>query len=150
MASSERAGRGAAVEGFVSRLVGDPANPPEVAVLTGYPGASSLEGHIRVYLRVDLGEYVDIPADAVLHRLDVPAAQDPLGPVYLWIKRDAELTRRQGGQAASKARFLSGEVQRDLLGGGQQQVGPTGIQDCTAAPAHCGNTAWPGCPGGGR
>lgn len=50
MASSERAGRGA-VEGFVSRLVGDPANPPEVAVLTGYPGASSLEGHIRVYLR---------------------------------------------------------------------------------------------------
>jgi hypothetical protein len=24
-------------------------------------------------------------------------------------------------------------------------IGPTGIQHCTAAPAFCGNTAWPGC-----
>ncbi|MFZ6874719.1 hypothetical protein ACO0LF_21885 [Undibacterium sp. Di27W] len=28
----------------------------------------------------------------------------------------------------------------------QANVGPTGVQHCTAAPAFCGNTAWHGCP----
>jgi hypothetical protein len=141
MADNPKSGRQAAEGGgFVSRLVADPAHPPDVAALAGYPGASSLDGHVRLYLSVDLSESVDIPEDAVLLRQ--PVADDPLGMAYLWIRRDAELTRKGRGQAASKARFLSGEIQRDYLSGGQPGApvaGPTGIQYCTWAPAYCGN-----------
>jgi len=102
--------------GFVARLIADPAHPPDVAVLTGYPGTSPLEGHLRLYLSVDLSESVDIPEEAVLLRQD--AAGDPLGAAFLWIRRDAELIRKGRGQEARKARFLSGEIQRDYLSAG--------------------------------
>ena len=37
-------------------------------LLTGYLGASSEEGHERLYLSPDLSNYVEIPEAAILHR----------------------------------------------------------------------------------
>jgi hypothetical protein len=56
---------------FVGSIVTDPKNVPDVMRLYGYPGASSEEGHERLYFNPDLTNYVEIPARAILHRLAI-------------------------------------------------------------------------------
>lgn len=85
-------------QGFVGRLVPDPAAPPELRLLVGYPGASSAEGHVRLYASPDLGGWWDIPEDAVLHRRAIPG--DPLGAEILWIRRDQQPVLNQGRSEA--------------------------------------------------
>ena len=52
---------------FVRAIVKDPANVPDVMQLYGYGGASSEEGHDRLYLSPDLSAYVEVPRAAILH-----------------------------------------------------------------------------------
>ena len=47
---------------FVRRIVSDPRNVPDVMRLYGYHGASSEEGHDRLYLNLDLSIYVEVAA----------------------------------------------------------------------------------------
>lgn len=54
----------------------------------GYRGASSVEGHTRLYASPDLSSWWEIPEDAVLHREAIPG--DPLGAEILWIRRDQQ------------------------------------------------------------
>lgn len=77
--------------GFVAHLVADPANPPRCVVVAGYLGDSTEANHTRVYWSPDLGDYAEVPDDAILHQM--PVAGDPLGAVYLWILRSAEIKR---------------------------------------------------------
>jgi hypothetical protein len=77
---------------FISHLVEDPANPPDVVLLAGYLGDAAEDGKTRLYLRPDLSDYLDIPSDAIVHQQGV--AGDPLGAVYVWVRRDAEVTRK--------------------------------------------------------
>lgn len=75
-------------QGFVGRLVPDPASPPELTMLVGYPGASVEEGHVRLYASPDLSRWWEIPEDGVLHRQAVP--NDSLGAEIVWIRRDKQ------------------------------------------------------------
>ncbi|MBS1854230.1 MAG: hypothetical protein JST11_02610 [Acidobacteria bacterium] len=95
-------------ENFVAKLVPDPASPPDLARLAGYRGASSMEGHVRLYANAELSLYWDIPEADVLHEQPVPADTDPLGAVVLWIKRDSKVVsnlsqQTQGGQPTMNA-----------------------------------------------
>ena len=83
--------------GFVDQIVKDPNNPPDALLLQGYLGASSEEDHIRLYLDPQLSDYVEIPQDAVLHTVDLPPEQSPLGGSYVWINRDADVTHGKAG-----------------------------------------------------
>ncbi|MDE3167668.1 MAG: hypothetical protein KGN36_17840, partial [Acidobacteriota bacterium] len=90
-------------ENFVAKLVPDPANPPGLMRLAGYRGASSVEGHVRLYGNPDLSVYWDVPEADVAYEQPVPADTDPLGAVVLWIKRDSKIMtnlsqQEQGGQ----------------------------------------------------
>lgn len=90
-------------DNFVAKLVPDPANPPDLIRLSGYRGASSQEGCIRLYGNPELSIYWDIPEGDVLYEQAVPHDADPLGAVVMWIKRDSKLTSNlsqpaQGGQ----------------------------------------------------
>jgi hypothetical protein len=73
---------------FVSGLVADPAEPPRCVVVAGYVGASSEEGHVRLYGSLDLRGFVEIPKEAVLHQMEIPG--DSFGGTYLWVAADAE------------------------------------------------------------
>ena len=85
--------------GFVDQVVKDPNNPPNALLLQGYLGASSEENHVRLYLDPQLSDYVEIPEDAILHTVDAPAEQSPLGGSYVWINADAQLTHGKAGPA---------------------------------------------------
>lgn len=96
---------------FVDRIVTDPNNVPDVALLYGYPGASSEEGHERLYLAADLANFVEIPADAILHRVAAPREQDPNEGWTLWVRRDAALVYKMAPAAQALAHFFAGAIQ---------------------------------------
>src|SRR5262249_18038030 len=75
---------------FVAKIVNDPKNPPQTLLLKGFLGASSEEGHTRIYFDASLAAYAEIPDDAILHTMDDPA-QDGLAATSVWIKREAQL-----------------------------------------------------------
>jgi hypothetical protein len=96
---------------FVRDIVSDPKNVPDVMLLYGYLGASSEEGHDRLYLSPDLTNYVEVPNDAVLHRMAAPKEQDPHGGVTLWVKKDAALIYKMSPAAEALAHYFAGAVQ---------------------------------------
>ena len=96
---------------FVDRIVSDPNNVPDVMLLYGYPGASSEEGHERLYFGADLAKYVEIPADAILHRTLASKEQDPHGGMTLWVRKDAALIHKMAPGAQALAHFFAGAIQ---------------------------------------
>lgn len=137
---------------FVDQLVTDPGNIPEMILLNGFEGKSSLEGYTRLYLNAVLNEYYEIPADAVLHSVaGVASSGNPLATTFMWVKGDAELIRKGKSVADLKVKFLSGDIQANQAAAQAATApippdGPTGIQNCTQSPSLCGDTAWKGCP----
>ena len=134
---------------FIGRVVGDPANPPDTRLLSGWLGDSGEKGYKRLYTDPELSSYVDIPDDAILHTEPIRDSQ-PAGGVFVWIKADAAV--KQGGSAAGRAgRFLQGKVQQDFST--PERAGfrcvtqppcgePTGFTgECTKQPQVGG--AWP-------
>jgi hypothetical protein len=144
---------------FVRSIVTDPKNVPDVMRLYGYPGASSEEGHERLYLSPDLTSYVEVPKSTILHRMEVPAEQDPHGAVVLWVKRDAPLIYKMAPAAQALAHYFAGAIQGAAAAGGvaagpvavPAATGPvcghTPVIPCTpGCPTPvCGNTPWPNC-----
>src|SRR5260370_15027674 len=126
------AGNGGA--NFVRQIVADRKNVPDVMMLYGYPGASSEEGHERLYLSPDLSNYVEVPRTAILHRAEAAKEQDPHGGVTLWVKKDAALKSKAAPaeQAAQQALayYFAGAIQAGMAG-----VGAAPWAGMAAAPA---------------
>jgi hypothetical protein len=96
---------------FVDRIVADPNNVPDLMILYGYLGASSEDGHERLYLSPDLANYVEIPASAILHRATATREQDPSGGVTLWVRKDAALIYKMAPAAQALAHYFAGAIQ---------------------------------------
>ena len=100
---------------FVRKIVADPKNVPDVMLLYGYLGASSEEGHERLYLSPDLGNFVEVPEKSILHRAQAAKEQDPNSGVTLWVKKDAKLNYKMAPaqQAAQQALayYFAGAIQ---------------------------------------
>ncbi len=147
MAQGSTGGGGAE---FVRRIVNDPKSVPDVVRLEGYLGASSEDGHERLYLSADLSSYVEIPKDAILHQMDVPAAHDPHGAVVVWVKKDAALQYKMAPGPTALAHYFAGAVAAGAAAGGAAAPGalplPVSIGvACTALPAACPPPT-PACP----
>jgi hypothetical protein len=128
---------------FIARIVKDPANPPQTAMLTGYLGASSEKGHTRLYFDPSLSSYVEIPDDAILHSQDSGEAGG-LGGSHVWVRRDAELIYGPAGAQRPKGKFLEGPIMQAHLAAGAAAAGAA--QPITL-PAPCGHpTLLPPCP----
>ena len=93
---------------LIARLVKDPNNPPGLLLLSGYLGASSEEGHVRLYLDEELSRYVEIPKDAIRHAQELSPEQSPLGGSLVWVAREAELMHGRAGAKPGAASFLEG------------------------------------------
>src|SRR5215475_6492459 len=96
---------------FVREIVSDPKAVPDVMLLYGYPGASSEEGHERLYLSPDLAKYVEIPGSAILHRMAAPKEHDPHGGMTLWVRKDAVLIYKMAPAAQALAHYFAGAIQ---------------------------------------
>ena len=123
---------------FIAQLVPDPSQPPLTQLLTGFVGDSSEEGHTRIYLDPELSQYVDVPDHAILHSVQLPAEESPLGGSHVWIRADAELRSGSGGEQGegggdpNAAGFLHGQLMTEHLGGAGAGGG-AGVQNHTLA-----------------
>lgn len=127
---------------FVARIVKDPKNPPDTLMLQGYLGASSEEGHTRIYFDVHLASYAEIPNDAILHTLDAPEA-DSLAATSVWIKREAVLIYGPAGSSRPKGTFLEGAIMQTYMPGAAatapQAFYPSLFQPCPSGHPSCGD-----------
>lgn len=97
---------------FVSVLAKDPNKIPDMILLNGFEGKSSLEGYTRLYLNAVLNEYYEIPSAAVLHSAEAGSSTaNPLATKYVWIKSDAELIRKGKNTADRKVKYFTGDIQ---------------------------------------
>src|SRR5262245_31904435 len=111
MAQPPKEPAGGSSADFVSSIVKDPKNVPDVMRLFGYPGTSSEEGHERLYLNPDLTNYVEVPTQAILHRM---TDQDPHGAVCWWVKKDAALIYKMAPAAQGLAHYFAGAIQAGM------------------------------------
>ncbi len=101
-------------DGLADRLVRDPADVPDLRALIGYLGRSSRPRHVRLYLAPDLGEYLEIPEDAVVHKQPLASDERPLAGSAVWVKRAAELIRVRSRSREAQADFLKGALSAHL------------------------------------
>jgi hypothetical protein len=133
---------------FVDRVVSDPANPPRVAVVEGFVGRSSLEGHVRVYANPALTAWVDVPQDAIRHaqRLDDSA----LGGSILWVDAEAKLApgSAEGDAERSAADFLRGPLRSRMTTRSEGDAGVSAATDEGRLSTYypdCPPSIWPAC-----
>jgi hypothetical protein len=95
---------------IVVELVEDPAAPPDHIVLQGYPGDSTDEGVLRLYLLLDFSAWVE------LDRNDVKFHASPGQPQYptvIWIRRTADIDYyERKTQRHMPAQYLDGLICR--------------------------------------
>jgi hypothetical protein len=103
-------------DNFVDRLVPDPSDVPDLRAISGFPGRSSRPKHVRVYLTLELSDYVEIPQDGVVHKESLQTPERPLGGVIVWVKREAKIHRVRSASREAQADFLRGSVAALLRG----------------------------------
>ncbi|HET6260707.1 MAG TPA: hypothetical protein VFG99_00525, partial [Chloroflexia bacterium] len=143
---------------FIAKIVGDPTNPPDTILLTGFLGRSSEPDYTRLYFDAELSDYVEIPNDAILFVQPLAAEGSALaGSSYVWIQSDAELIHGKAGPNRQRARFFEGRIAQDYLGGaaggggggggggGQGEDPQTNMPGCPSTST-CPPTSGYGCP----
>jgi hypothetical protein len=117
-------------DSFIDKIVTDPKQVPETLMLSGYLGASSEEGHRRIYFDVQLNSYIEIPEDGILHIMDISSAQSPLCGSYVCIKKSAVIIQGKAGTERKRSKFLEGEIVNEHLAAGFPEEG--GIDNTVA------------------
>jgi hypothetical protein len=135
------------LDGFVSKVVTDPAKPADTVLLTGFLGPSSEDGHTRIYQDATLESYVDVPNDAILHTESLSKDHSPLGGSYIWLKKDAEVLHGKVGTDRKKAKFLEGPIQAFGQAAGLGAVAPAAGPATFPVIACPPLTVLPGCGG---
>jgi hypothetical protein len=98
-------------DALVEALVSDPDDVPDVVMLQGYLGRGGVEGTWRLYFTPDLDDYVDIPADKILHRRRLP---DDRGTM-IWVPKGLMLEHKRVTSEDVQAEFLAGPITSRFL-----------------------------------
>jgi len=64
----------------------------------------------RLYLTVDLDDYIEIDDSQILHSVAYEGSQYPLGGALVWVRRTAKLKRVAARSTEAQADFLRGEI----------------------------------------
>lgn len=144
-------------EAFVRALVPDPSNLPDAVFLSGFVGRSSREGFWRLYLTVDLNEFIEFHEADVLHAQPIGSPDSALSGQAVWVKRTSNLDRFTVNSLQMQTEFLQGDVAEafavrgmrgrqvragrlpaaDLIGGPGLAADPTLFRANTCALSEC-------------
>jgi hypothetical protein len=145
MAEAKNAGNSGHPAGspeWVRKLVGDQGEPKPVTVVTGYLAKSPEAEHTRLYLNVDLSNWLDIPTKAILHEQPVEAAKSALGGTMLWVDQTAKI-KPGGAQASAASGMLLRPIQFTQTACGDACVS---IQPQNSLCSPCSTAAVTNCP----
>jgi hypothetical protein len=110
----------------IARLVPDPADPPHVIRLAGYLGKSARRGFWRLYLTLELSDYVEVAEDDIVHSQALASQEHPLGGTAVWIRSDATLQHVRTESRQAQAEFLQGDITGAFLANAKGSVGGGG------------------------
>jgi hypothetical protein len=97
---------------LVSALTpGDDSAPAESVVFTGFHDVIAREGFVRLYMTLELSEWLDIPRDAVL-QFQAGDSDDLTAPTVLWVTAGANV---EYGFREPPEQFLSGDLLQQVL-----------------------------------
>lgn len=96
-------------QGWVSQVL-DAAGGADVRAFFGFL-RRGMDGRAwRLYLTIDLDEYIEIDESQILHSVTFEGAQYPLGGALVWVRRNARLKRVGSRTIEGQADFLRGEI----------------------------------------
>lgn len=122
---------------LVEALVGDPAEPPQLLVLTGYLGKAPDSDYQRLYTDLALSQFVDIAAEGIVHAVHTHSDANPTGPSTVWIRRDAQIRPQPQPEEEAAHRFFAEDL---LQGDVTSQYLPSAMG--SASPESAAST-WP-------
>lgn len=102
-------------EPFIERLVEDPAQEVRYRVVRGYLGRASQEGKWRLYVSLDLLDYVELDKADVVHAEQLSTDKEPLAGTIMWLKPEAELDRVLSDPVEAETELLEGSLAERLL-----------------------------------
>jgi hypothetical protein len=103
----------------VAGLVSDPSEVPDVRVQIGLPGRSSRGGYWRLYLSLELTDYIEVREEDIVHFESLDDSQTPLRGTAVWIKRGAEISHTSTSTREMQAEFLGGDIAKGFLAGAE-------------------------------
>jgi hypothetical protein len=118
----------------IARLVPDPADPPHVMRLAGYLGKSARRGFWRLYLTLELSDYVEVAEDDIIHSQALVSQDDPLAGTVVWVRSDATLQHVRTESRQAQAEFLQGDITGAFLANTRGQV--AGDETILQRPSH--------------
>jgi hypothetical protein len=99
------------LDALVHDLLPDPAeHPPDVIVLVGFLGRSSIDSYWRVYLTPELDDYLEVSEDDIVRRVGLSPGQSPIGGSVVWVRASAKLRHTRVRAHEAQAAFLRGDV----------------------------------------
>lgn len=102
---------------IIQNLVSNPASVPDLIVLTGFVGNSSDKDRLRVYVNVELNEYLEVSRKDVHYQQEGPFADSPLKSSLVWVNAGASIKHVKAEATTIEAEFLQGEITSTLLKG---------------------------------
>jgi hypothetical protein len=103
---------------LVTTLLPDPegCQPANVWTARGFPGEHCVDSHLRLYLTLELDEWLEIPKDAVRHVVQCDSGCASLGGVVLWIDRSAKVQHTRTRQVEAPTGTFRGSPRPDWRG----------------------------------
>jgi hypothetical protein len=90
--------------------VGQPATPPDVSVLTGFPAREPEPGFWRVYEDLTFQSYIRVAEADVVGTQTLATEEEPLRPSVIWVRQGADLQQTRVETRRVQAGFLRGEL----------------------------------------
>jgi hypothetical protein len=100
---------------LIEKLVPDPAIPPHAITMFGLVGKSNQAGYWRLYLTLQLNDYVEFSEKDVLHHQQVPPASNSLGGTFVWLRREANLLHTRTTTQQVQGQFFQGAITTAFL-----------------------------------
>jgi hypothetical protein len=139
-------------QGWLARVL-EAAGGAEVRAFFGFLRRSD-DRTWRLYLTLDLDDYIEMDESQMLHSVSFEGAQFPLGGTLVWVRRTAKLKRVAQQSTEAQADFLRGQIAMEYIavasrttdqamwkppvGTGAACTSYTGCTPCLTAAPVCG------------
>jgi hypothetical protein len=99
----------------VAAIVEDPNKAPDVVALRGMLGEAATAERVRLYLSVNLDDYLEFDRGAIVHQVSIPETISPLDEAIFWVRRDALAAAARSPALQLKAGMMAGPVFQDYM-----------------------------------
>lgn len=100
---------------LIQQLVETGVSQEDVKVVVGFFGESDSAGYKRLYLNLELNEYLEIPTTNILYTFSLRTSENPLGGTMIWIKKELNIKHVRLSSLQTQNDFLKGDIMDKFL-----------------------------------